>query len=203
MRKVIVLLVLLMVAGSHCAGSGWNNDRPVRRLPIAEAPEMPLEEKDWTILIYNAADFYGTNPTEAYAAHFRSTEAAHVVMLEDPLEGDAAMWYLTGIAGCPILTCVAEWGEVDMSTEQTFARFLEFGTQCFPSKRTIVMIYQHGYAWKGVCYDAHPESDDPAERADMLSPEEMRSALAGVGGVDGLFMTAPCLAGSLELAYQL
>jgi len=203
---VVGFLIILAVlqTGSHlCAVARANDTIPVARQTAAASFTLPKPEKDWTVIFYNAADFQGYNPAEDFARQFRSTNRVHVIMLEDPYDGESTVWHVGGTVEAPILVALETWGEIDMGDRKTFARILTYGTEYFPSQRTMVMMYQHGAGWRGACYDEHPSKTRGIRYCTYLTPREMRQSLEKVGGIDALLFTAPCLMGAIEPVYEL
>ncbi len=133
----------------------------------------------------------------------RSTPNVNVIMLEDTFEGEATVWLVEGTESAPVLTSLAKWGEINTGDDAALTKILAYGAETFPSRRTMLMIYQHGAAWRGSSYDVHPIGTREVRTYDYLTPEEMRLSLDSVGGIDALLFTAPCLMGAIEPVYQL
>ncbi len=164
---------------------------------------LPRAKRDWTVLFYNAADFYGYNPVDDFARRMRSSPNVNVVMLEDTFEGEATVWLVEGTAQAPVLIALEEWGEINMGDDDVLTEILTYCQTTFPSRRTMLMIYQHDAAWRGAVSDAHPIGTREVRTADYLTPEEMRVSLDSVGGIDALLFTAPCLMGAIEPIHHL
>ena len=198
-----VVAGLLVTALLHPNGFDRSTDItavPVIRTPTCEVP-TPRPETAWTIYVYCNADSGVVNTSNRFAQMLQSRENVTVLMLEDPIDGGAILWRIDGTPEQPILTRMEEWEEVDMGDDTTMARFLAFGDTWYPAERQMVMLYSHGYAWKGTCHDKTPSETDEIEPS-WLSPPEMEEAFASIGGIDAVVFTAPCIAGSMEAAYQ-
>ncbi|MFC1593302.1 clostripain-related cysteine peptidase [Candidatus Neomarinimicrobiota bacterium] len=121
-----------------------------------------------------------------------SNENINVVMLEDQNWQAANYWYIDeGYE--PIL--LEELPEVNMGEGSTLSDFIEFSKDQFPSDRYLLVIYDHGGAWLGACWDQ-------SHNMDSLTPREMELALKLNGGVDITLMVA-CTMGAIEPIYQL
>jgi Clostripain family len=175
----------------------------VSRTVHPDSSNLPLPEKDWTILLYNAADFDGYNPAEDFAQGLQSTDGVHVLMLEDLYDGESTVWSVEGTPEMPALVSRAQWGEIDMGDQEILTRILSYCQENFPSQRLMVMMYQHGGGWRGACYDEHPSGIGGEIDVTFLTPEEMRQSLDSIGGIDALLFTAPCIMGAIEPVYQL
>jgi Clostripain family len=208
-KPVTLLMAILTLLGCQwlsapcLAQTDDGEQAPISRIEKPSSYDLPQPEKDWTVLLYNAADFKGYNPTEDFATAIQSTGAVHVLILEDLLDGESTIWYVGGNPDEPRLISLAEWGEIDMGDDQTFSQILAFCQQYFPSRRTMAMMYQHGQGWHGACYDSHPSAIEGQIETTYLTPEEMRVSLDSVGGIEALLFTAPCIMGAMETVYQL
>ena len=197
----LIAFGLLQTALVAAASTQTASSIPVVRHTPSVPIELPKQEKDWTVLFYNAADFEGGNPADLFAAGMQTMDNVHVVMLEDTYDGEATVWSVEGSPETPELVALEEWGEIDMGDEAAFTRILAYCDENFPSRRTMVMMYQHGGGWRGACWDDHP--GNPEAAITYLTPEEMRQSLDSIGGVDALLFTAPCIMGAIEPVYQL
>jgi len=169
----------------------------------ASPPEVAALHTPWTVLFYSNADGNVVNVSDEFAELMQSTEAAHVLMLEDPADDGATLWHVGGSSEAPLLTCLESWGEVDMADDATLRRFVEFAHNWYPSERTVVMLYSHGRGWRGACYDDTPAPEGEDAEWSWLTPQEMQDVFSSVGGLDALFFTSPCITGAAELVYEL
>ncbi|UCF68972.1 MAG: hypothetical protein JSV80_06720, partial [Acidobacteriota bacterium] len=202
--------------GAAPSETGWSADLADPRLIFVmdcgrvvreEAAPLvaPLATKPWNVLMYAAADFWTAfTPLEPFASQVHSNEDVNVLIFEDYIGLDAAIWQVERRGIGVHITPVQQLGQTDSDEPETLARFLEFAERWFPAERTLLYLYGHGHAWVGACND---QSRAPAKGAPLqqnwLTPPEMRAALEAVGGVDAVFFSAPCLMSSLEAAYEL
>ena len=192
-----VLLLWLAVAGED------SQTTAVLRVLEAAPPEKPAAEASWSILFYSNADGDVVNVSDEFAELMQSSEAAHVLMLEDPRDVGATLWHISGSPGSPVLSCLESWGEVDMADGDTLLRFVDFAKTWYPSDRMIVMLYSHGRGWRGACYDNVPAPEGVDAEWSWLTPQEMQEVFSSVGGIDALLFTAPCITAAAELVYEL
>lgn len=172
---------------------------PVLITDEVASPVEPKTVKPWTIAIYNAADSQGMNPLDYLAFELRSSESTNVVILEDQYLGPSKLWEVIGGAQIPQLICLKELGEVDTTSQATLSDFLEYCEVWFPSDHTLLLIYDHGGAWRGTAKDWSASSDGDT----WLTPTRLSNALAAVDGVEALLYTAPCNMASIEATYEI
>jgi len=179
-------------------------DAPVLRQPATLAVE-PLPKTAWNVLLYAAADFWSAfTPLESFAAKVYSNPQVNVLILEDYIGLDAAIWFVDRSGSSIQLTPMLELGEVGTDGPEALERFLRFAEDWFPAERTLLYFYGHGHAWWGSCNDQSNDSTaNELSPIDWLTPAEMRTALEAVNGVDAVMFSAPCLMSSLEAAYEL
>lgn len=168
-------------------------------------PAAPLARKPWNILLYAAADFtMAFTPLEPFASHVQSNQHFNVLILEDYIGLEAAIWRVDRSGIGVHITPVLELGETATDESVTLERFLVFADRWFPAERTLLYLYGHGHAWWGACNDRSGDAagNGPTTQ-DWLTPPEMRAALERAGGADAVLFSAPCLMSSLESAYEL
>jgi len=170
-------------------------------------PQAPSASVAWQVLFYADADFVdGYDPLELVAAEASGDPRVGVLILEDPFGDVARVWRPDAANGGVRLRCVEMPGEPNMGSPETLGEFARFADVWYPADRRMLMIYGHGHAWRGACYDDNdavsPAGAEWCER-DWLSPVEMQQALANGRPFDAVLFTAPCLMASLEAAYQL
>ena len=166
----------------------------VRAVEEPQPPRGPAESKPWTIAVYDAADFQGLDPRDHIAHALRSCDQYNVVLFQDAHQGGAKTWLVEESGGEAVLRCLVDHGELDTSSEVTLAEFLGYCREWFPCERLMLLVYDHGGAWRGTARD---DGDHP-DRNGWLTPAEMRRALQEGQGVDALLFTAPCTMASLE-----
>jgi hypothetical protein len=97
-------------------------------------------------------------------------------------------------------TVVAEWPEMNSSDPATLEKFVLYGMKEFPAKKTMLLISDHGYGWRGICQDE--------TNGDVLMPADgIASALKDVNAITGRMVDIvafdACNMASLEVAYEL
>jgi len=155
--------------------------------------EASLESKEWTLMFYDDADFYGPNYKSAFAEEAYATENLNILILEDTETGPASTWSVqeTGNA-----VKVKDNGEVNMGSYETLRDFITFCKKWYPAERYMLLLYDHGAGWKGACVDI-------TSGGDVLTPDEMKRAITETGEIDIIGFSAPCLMGAIEPAYEL
>jgi len=162
-------------------------------LDTEHTPQTPLEQKEWTLMFYDDADFYRAfNPRSWFEEEAYSGENLNVVVLEDIEKGPASTWYVQE-NGKSIK--VKEDDEVNMGASQTLQEFIAFCKEWYPANRYYLFLYDHGMGWEGACIDITSENDS-------LSMDEIQKALTDVGGVD-IIAFSGCVMGAVESAYEL
>ena len=146
----------------------------------------------WTWMFYDDADFPGYDPIDDFAYEAFSSENIDVIVLQDPYDGPAKIWYIGEDHNKNLLMDV---GEVDMGDGKTLRDFINYSKNNFPADRYLLSFYDHGGGWTGACVDD--------TNYGWLSMDEMQTALLETGFVDIICFTAPCLMGSLESIYEL
>jgi len=147
----------------------------------------------WTWMFYDDADFYQAyDPLNDFAKEAFSSENINVLVLQDPNDGPAKIWYIDEDHNKEILMNL---GEVNMGDSNTLRDFINYSKKNFQADRYLLSLYDHGGGWMGACVD---NTDNG-----WLTMNDMQKALIETGGVDVICFTAPCLMGSLESAYEL
>ena len=90
---------------------------------------------------------------------------------------------------------VADWGERDMGSPQTLVDFVTWARASYPSRRTALVFWDHGWGW----WPGDTMQDVTSN--DYLDMEELRGALEAVGGVDMAGMET-CLGQTIEVQAQ-
>jgi len=157
--------------------------------------------KEWTIQIFWAADNNLEFTTEfcmqLWEKALTSNEDVNIIVFVDILSADGAWVY--EIAG-GTRKAVQTWPEMNSSDPAILEKFVSYGMKNYPSKKTMLLISDHGYGWRGICQD---ESN-----GDVLMPLDgigsvLKDVKAKTGkGVDLLAFDA-CSMASLEGAYEL
>ena len=89
--------------------------------------------------------------------------------------------------------------ESNMADKETIIHFLKFVSEHSPGKRILLVFWDHGAAWKGFGQDDNFR-DPITDEADLLSLEEIKSALDEAGFHFNLIGFDACLMANLELA---
>lgn len=183
------------------------NAESIAWLPLTP-PSAPLQTKPWNILLYAAADFgeQAFKPAEPFAEYATPSKFTNVLILEDRYsrsENDV-ICSVQHTTSAMQITPLLDLGEAETDEPETLERFLRFAHEWFPAERTLLFLYGHGGAWRGACNDVSNGEDNLMGSLDnWLTPLEMETALASVGGIDALMFSAPCVMSSLETAYEL
>lgn len=150
-------------------------------------------QKEWTILLYDDADFSNAyDPLTDFSECVSTNSEVNYLVLRDNIRG-GGNYYLVNDNHYP--KKLLSLGEVNMGASLTLENFLKYAKTNYPANRYIMAIYDHGSGWWGTCWDVGSNDDN-------LTAFEMNEALSSAGGVDLLLFTAPCLMGSIEHAYQ-
>lgn len=199
-RIILYFSIVISLFLSSCK----NNENPVTdnnsNEPIEEGVqrgfienEVPNSPKAWTFMLYDDADFTDSfDPLNSFSSRMYSTANINVLVLQDTVGADAKLWFINEGGE---LVLLKNLGEINMGSAETLSNFIEFGKYVYPSERTIVSFYNHGSGWDGACTDVTDH--------DMLSMDDMCTAITENGGIDLIFFSAPCLMGSVESMYEL
>jgi hypothetical protein len=148
---------------------------------------------NWTLLLYDDADFPGYDPLEHFRQETCSGANVNVLVLQDSLGGPARMFQVKHDHELKVLM---EMGEINMGDPATLSGFLDYAKASYPACGYVLAVYDHGGGWRGSCWDAGSNDDN-------LTMDEMARALEDAGGVDILLFSAPCLMGAVEAVYEL
>ena len=181
------------------------------------AQDDQAEGKEWTILVYSAAD----NNLEAYQVadvddmeKIGSTDNADVIVQLDRGEKadgkidmgkrawtGARRYHLQkdgtkGELNSPVL---GELGQIDMADPANLQDFVEWGVQNFPAKNYMLVISDHGMGWTGSIIDDSAGTDSMtwAQVQEALGKVQQKTGVK----IDVLGYDA-CLMESAEGAYQ-
>jgi hypothetical protein len=198
----LAVCVALPAAVAPTAASAADADSLALAPPAALAP-APVAK--WTVLVYMDGD----NNLEKWVAHDIDEELAavgssadvQVVVLADRVKGyDGADGDWTGglvfnvrkgMKATPE-NAVADWGEPDMGSPQTLIDFVTWARASYPSERTALFFWDHGWGW-WPGYTMHDVTSN-----DTLDMDEIRRALEAVDGVDMVGMDT-CLGQMIEV----
>ena len=173
---------------------------------LAPPPALaPAPEAAWTVLVYMDGD----NDLEKWVAHdideelgaVGSNADVQVVVLADRVRGystadgdwtgSLAFNVGKGMKATPE-NAVADWGERDMGSPQTLTDFVTWARASYPSRRTALFFWDHGWGW-WPGYTMHDVTSN-----DTLDMDEIRRAMEAVDGVDMVGMDT-CLGQTIEV----
>jgi len=158
-------------------------------------------EKDWTIMMYwdadNSLEFCTEFAMTTWEASLPSNTNVNIVALIDILSMDG-IWIYDFVKGQRHL--VAEWDEMNTSDPATLVKFIEFSAAKFPAKKTMLVLQDHGYGWRGICQDE--TNGDVLMSMDGIGAA-LRNVKASMGKPIDLLAFDACNMASLEGIYEL
>ena len=190
-RNTFVCIAVVIAFSVPCASFGASSE-----------DGLPMTEKEWTLLIYwdadNNLEFCTEFALETWRNAMTSEAAFNLVAMVDLLSIEGTWIY--NIHDGEVDT-VATLSERNMSDPAVLEEFVYYGLTNFPAEKTLLVMQNHGYSWRGLCVD---ETDGGA----IMSIDGMAKAIAsaadrnGGRGVDVLAMDA-CSMATIEVAYEL
>lgn len=164
--------------------------------------ELADDGKEWTVLVYwdsdndlePCADF----AMEVWKEALTSDAEVSLVVFMDIMSVEGTWVYDIHDGAAEV---VESWGELNCSDPLVFERFLDYGLANYPAEKTMLVMQDHGYAWRGLIRD---ETDGNRIMLMDDMAEAIRNATArndGVG-VDILALDA-CDVATIEVAYEL
>jgi hypothetical protein len=177
---------------------------PSASVAMPEADEALTNDdgKEWTMLVYwdadNNLEFCTEFVIDAWKAALTTNVEVNVVAYVDILSVDGT-WVYEIYDG--VRHTVQTWEELNSSSPATLERFLDYGLKNYPAEKTLLVVQDHGYSWRGVCMD---ETDGGGIMLidDMAEAIRNSTATNGGKGVDLLALDA-CSVASIEIAYEL
>jgi len=158
--------------------------------------------KDWTVLLYwdadNNLEFCTEFALATWEAALTSDERVNVVAMVDMLE-ETGTWIYEIHDG--MSEVVETMPEQDMSDSGVLKEFILYGMSNYPAEKTILVLQDHGYSWRGLCVDDTDGGDIMRIDAMAQAVRDARSENEGKG-VDILAMDA-CSMATIEIAYEL
>ncbi len=174
---------------------------------IGEGNRESAEVKKWTILFYGAGDndlapamFQEVNQLES-AASGSSINIIAQLDLPDDDKGFCKMYFIGKDTDPETITSpvLRELGSVNMAEPETLASFIAYGIKKYPAEHYMLVIADHGKAWRGAI-------SDMSHNGWMTTPEIRKSIEKGMAGegkpLDVIAFDA-CLMASAEVAYEL
>lgn len=195
--------------------SGVRSTPPSPALPVfarlrPAADEPPQAPPKWSVLVYSAAD----NNLYPYMLHdvaemerVGSDAHTHVLVQIDhgrdgggaqriALRSDAALGGTPDVVDSPVEESL---GSVNMGASDTLAGALRWALQKYPAEHTMLVISDHGNAWKGCCEDDSHLGwmNLPALKNALQTVTQETGRKLDVIGFDA------CLMANTEVAWQL
>ena len=181
----------------------------VLALPGASASALGLQDaqaaddgKEWTILVYwdsdNDLEPCAEFAMETWKPALTCDDEVNLVVFMD-LFSVSGTWIYDIHDG--EAHTVETWDELNCSDPAVLERFLDYGLANYPAEKTMLVIQDHGYAWRGLCRD---ETDGNRIMLMDSMAWAIRNATATNGGVgiDILALDA-CDVATIEVAYEL
>lgn len=169
---------------------------------VLGASSHGAQGKEWTIMLYYCAD----NNLE-FAAEFNlmtiegaltSNDNVNFIFLED----------FNSVPGITIYEIVggkrkviAAWEEKNTSDPAVLKEFALYGMKNFPAEKTMLIISDHGYGWRGACED-YTDGDWLMTVDGLAGAMKEIQAKSKRGGVDILAFDA-CSMATIEVVYEL
>ncbi|HEX9907538.1 MAG TPA: clostripain-related cysteine peptidase [Thermoplasmata archaeon] len=165
-------------------------------------PSATAAQKEWTLLMYwdadNSLEFCTEFAMQTWEEALTSNSEVSIVALVDILSAEG-IWIYDIQDGERNL--VTTWEEKNTSDPAVLKEFVQYGMDNFPAEKTMLVVQDHGYGWRGICQDE--------TNGDVLMPIDglaasLREVKAENGdkGVDLLAFDA-CNMGTIEVAYEL
>lgn len=210
---MLVLVTAVSAVGVLAAGPALESE---------PAADVPLENAEWTIIVYLAADnnleTMGLSDLEEME-EVGSIGGVNIVVLMDTYSLlEETHWYFIGegqdhidleagyhdcdceevAGGCP--------GELNMGDPATLTYCLEKAVAFAPAQNYMLVLWDHGGGWWGVCYD--DSSLLPSGSKDRLTMDEVQSAVKSAKQPNGepidlaVIGYDACFMGMVEVAYE-
>lgn len=171
-------------------------------MPDAEEAEPVDDGKEWTLLVYwdadNNLEFCTEFAMDAWTSALTSNDEVNLVAYVDILS-EPGTWVYDIHDGT--YDAVQEWEELNSSDPATLERFLGYALDNYPAEKTLLVVQDHGYSWRGVCFDETDGGGIMLIDGMAQAIRDARDANGGVG-VDILAFDA-CSVATVEIAYEL
>ncbi len=161
------------------------------------APNVSANANDakWTFMLYAAADNnldpYGTMDTNELEMVGSSDDVNIVVMLDLYYEEGTWIYYIEQDNS----QLLEEMDEQNTGDPLTLTEFVEYCNDNYPAERNVLVLWDHGSSFIGVCWDEHTDGEE-----DHLTHEEITEALSGYE-IEVLGLDA-CIQAFIEVAYE-
>jgi len=207
-------LGVLTLADSDRSG-GLTQPAPVLREAVEDSP---IPDADWTVIVY----LDGDNNLQLSAIgdlvemeKIGSKAGVNVIVLMDTLDQvEGTHWYYIGQdtehvnltegsnhCDCETITGQDCPGELNMGDGASLTYCIETAVAFAPAKNYMLVLWDHGGGWYGVCWD--DSSELPDGRSDRLTVDETGNAIAAAGADLQVIAFDACFSGCVEYAYEL
>lgn len=214
----VIVLALALIAGGVSAGKGM----------MAPAAEEPVNGDDsaegtWTIMVYMCGD----NDLETYAVSdlaemekYGGSDGVNMVVMMDTYElVDGTHWYVVDSTathfdtdpGGHVCDCELIGGacleETNMGDGAVLTDFIVEAAAYAPADRYMLVLWDHGGGWRGVCWDNSTPLEEPEGWFDRLTVHEFAEAISAAEvqadiKLDIIGFDA-CLMSMIEVAYEI
>ena len=169
--------------------------------PVLQGDLATDDGKEWTLLVYwdsdNNLEPCAEFAMETWKPALTCDDEINLVVYMDLLSVSGTWIYDIHDGECHT---VEAWEELNSSDPSTLERFLDYGLANYPAKKTMLVMQDHGYAWRGMCRD---ETDGNGIMLIDSMASAIRNATAASGvWVDILALDA-CDVATIEIAYEL
>ena len=189
--KSIQCLACLLIAAAFVIPVGVFSSGPSAK---------PAAEKQWNVLMYwdadNSLEFCTDFAMTTWENSLTSNKDVNIIALVDILSADGIWIY--EIAG-GTSTVVAQWPEMNTSDPATLEAFVTYATDKYPAEKTMLVLQDHGYGWRGICQD---ETNGDVLMSTDGYAGALKNLKANGMGVDLLAFDA-CNMLTIEVAYEL
>lgn len=170
---------------------------------FAGPPSTKLKsEKEWTLMMYwdadNNLEFCTEFAMTKWEESLPTNDKVNIVALIDILSMDG-VWIYDIVNGERRL--VDTWAELNTSDPEVLEKFVVYCMDKFRAKKSMLVLQDHGYGWRGVCQDE--TNGDTLMPIDGLAGALKDAKAQSKGkGVDIVAFDA-CHMATLEVAYEL
>jgi hypothetical protein len=182
--------------------------------------DSPIADADWTVIVY----LDGDNNLETSAIQdlvemekIGSKAGVNVVVLMDTLTlTEGTHWYYIGQdtehvnltegtnhCDCETITGGACPGELNMADGATLTYCIETAASFAPAENYMLVLWDHGGGWYGVCWDDSAAVIENSGKTDRLSVDETGNAIAAAEVELDVIAFDACFSGAVEFAYEL
>lgn len=111
-------------------------------------------EKEWTLLMFwdadNSLEFCTEYAFDVWESALTSNDKVNIIAYVDILS-EEGVWIYEVLPGGSEL--VATWSELDSGDPASLERFVVYGMGAYPAKKTMLVVQDHGFGWRGICKD--------------------------------------------------